>query len=158
MVTQWSYFEEASALPFNDDMHHTRVLRTGSSARGKPVGSIPIGSPWATITSKEDAMKLTNPIKGDKVSELNGERLFAVNCSPCHGTYTPQGRVMTPIVGMQFAPDISSEAYRIRSDGDMFGVIHFGGMAIMPAYGFKFSVTEHWDIVNYLRKVQNFNK
>lgn len=60
-------------------------------------------------------------------------------------------------VAMKFAapPDITQEPYRTgRSDGNIYGIIHFGGMAVMPALGWKLSPTEHWDIINYVRHVQ----
>ncbi|MCB0331689.1 MAG: cytochrome c, partial [Bdellovibrionales bacterium] len=46
-----------------------------------------------------------------------------------------------------------------KSDGHIFSYIHFGGVAIMPRYGYKLSPREHWDIVNYIRWMQkDFSK
>lgn len=153
----------AFALPFNDDMVHSKndkgghlYYSTGQIMREKPAGSIALGQLDYDVKSKDDAAKLQNPIKGDKKSALVGKRLFQVNCSPCHGNIEAQTYAPGPVAA-KFAspPDISQEPYRSqRSDGYIYGVMNFGGLAIMPAVGWKLSPTEHWDIINYIRQVQ----
>lgn len=148
----------ATALPFNDDMFDVQ-MRPGSTSRGKPKGSVPIGSLESRVTSKEEALTFKNPVKPTPKSIRNGARLFTVNCSPCHGDIsakpTTKGSVavLSPIFAA--SPDISDKFYKEKPDGHFYGIIHFGGMAFMPAYGFKLSPDEHWDIINYIRKVQN---
>jgi mono/diheme cytochrome c family protein len=148
----------ASALPFNDDMFDVQ-MRPGSTSRGKPKGSVPIGSLETRVASKEEALTLKNPIKSNPKSVRNGARLYKVNCLPCHGdiSATPwvKGTVATLSPIFAATPDISDKFYKEKPDGHFYGIIHFGGMAFMPAYGFKLSPDEHWDIINYIRKVQN---
>lgn len=154
----------AFALPFNDDMVHSKnskgdhmYLSTGQVMRAKPEGAIALGSSSYRVTNKEEADKLVNPLKGDKRSALRGKNLFKVNCSPCHGDIEAATYAPGP-VAMKFAapPDITGEPYRTqRSDGYIYGAIHFGGLAVMPALGWKLSPDEHWDVVNYVRSVQN---
>jgi mono/diheme cytochrome c family protein len=153
-----------NALPFNTDMYHPQPM-TGEVMRPKAANSVPLGSLERRIEKKEDAAKLTNPLKGDKLSIASGQRLFAINCSPCHGAYNAAGaQELRPVTSMIGAPDLSGSSYWDpqtdgalyggRSDGNIYGTIHLGGMAIMPAYGWKLSPTEHWDIINYLRSFQ----
>lgn len=150
--------QTAAALPFNNDMFDVQ-LRPGSTTRGKPNGSVPIGSLEYRVTSKEEALNLKNTVKSTARSIRNGARLFTVNCAPCHGDISAKPYVRGPVsnAAAVFAavPDISEKFYKDKPDGHFYGIIHFGGMAFMPAYGWKLSPNEHWDIVNYIRKVQN---
>ncbi len=153
----------AQALPFNDDMVHSKNSKgghnyyaTGELMRQKPEGSVATGSMEYSVKDKEEAGTLNTPQKANKQSVFIGKRLFQVNCSPCHGNIEKAGYQMGPVATKFVAPpDITQEPYiSERSDGYLYGVIHFGGMAVMPALGWKLSPTEHWDIINYVRHVQ----
>jgi hypothetical protein len=154
---------DALALPFNDDMVHSKNIEgrhmyysTGQIMRARPEGSISIGMNGYHVKSKEEAETLENPKKNNKQSWKFGKRLFQINCSSCHGNIEASTYEPGP-VAQKFAapPDISAEPYRTgRTDGNIYGVIHFGGMAVMPALGWKLSPAEHWDIINYVRHVQ----
>jgi mono/diheme cytochrome c family protein len=143
------------ALPFNDDMVDVQK-RTGVMMRQKAPGTVPVGMSQYYVMSKAEAEKLVNPVKADERSIANGKRLFAINCTPCHGDISKKpwapGYVAAklPLI----PPDPTTEAYKARSDGFFYGTIHFGGAALMPALGWKLSPTEHWDVVNYIRKEQ----
>ena len=155
----------ALALPFNKDMVDVQ-LRAGSATRPSVPGTVALGSLSYRVESKADAEQMANAVERDAASVGRGKRLFEVNCSACHGWYTPAGKVQPPVakgvsgengyMGLP-APDITAEMYKQRTDGFFYGTIHFGGMAIMPAYGWKLSPHEHWDIVNYVRHIQGFN-
>ena len=143
----------AVALPFNDDLVNSQI-KTGQVMRPKAEGVVPRGMASLRLEKKEDAVSLSNPLKGDARSLASGEQLYRINCSPCHGDITAKPWATGP-VGMRLgAPDLSMAPYTERSDGSLYGTIHFGGLAIMPGYGWKLSPTEHWDLVNYVRKAQ----
>lgn len=155
--------ENLHALPFNTDMYNPQPM-TGSIMRPRVPDTVPLGSLQWRVATKEEAQKLKNPIKGDPISTANGGRLYSVNCAPCHGSYGKNGSY-TPswFADRMPAPDLSAPMYSDqgadspgmgRSDGNIYGTIHLGGLAIMPAYGWKLSPTEHWDIINYLRSLQ----
>ncbi len=150
----------AHALPFNDDMAKTPALVTGRIARSAPADSVSIGSLKDRVASKEEALKLTNPNGSDLSHVKNGKRLFAVNCTPCHGTFTETGVEPSPVMAKTImpGPDLGVSAYADRPDGLFYGTIHFGGLAVMPRVGFKLSAKETWDIVSYIRSVQNNRK
>lgn len=158
--------KSAHALPFNDDMV-LNPMKTGRVMRPSPPGSIAVGMLDVKIESREEALKLTNPYKGDKDSIVAGKRLFEVNCTPCHGNIDSnpyqKGKVgeLVPII-----PNLSMDFYREkpknpasgegRSDGSIYGTIHFGSLStLMPALGYKLAPKEHWDIINYIRDVQS---
>lgn len=147
--------QQAQALPFNTDMYHSQPI-TGDIMRPKAKESVPMGSLDRRVESKEEAAKLENPSKADPLSAANGERLFAVNCSPCHGNFADGKQISVgPVARFMPGPDLTAQMYKDRTDGFFYGTIHFGGMALMPGYGYKLSPQEHWDIVNYIRKFQN---
>ncbi len=153
-----SIASQAAALPFNNDMSDVQ-MKTGSIMRPKAPGSVPMGSVEQRLSFSDDLTGLKNPLEGDTLSTARGERLFQINCSPCHGNLMKipyeQGAVSKKGGMMAAAPDLTLDMYRTnRTDGQIFKYIHFGGMAIMPGYGWKLSPTEHWDIVNFIRKAQ----
>jgi len=160
-----SVSSSAFAAPFNDDMVNIQIV-AGQMARPPVEGTVARGSLPARLANKQEASKLENTRKGHPFSVQNGKRLFAVNCYACHGDIAkaegiPHGPAVNPpgqASNSRFLtpPDITSEFYaKQRSDADIYGVIHFGGMAVMPALGWKLSPEEHWDIVNYVRSIQN---
>jgi hypothetical protein len=169
----------AHALPFNDDMVHDQ-LKTSEVMRDAPEGSVPVGAHkyrfdnvLATKNFTPEGMaaraELQNPVESTPLSIKNGERLWAINCTPCHGKYTGEAdpnmpttakfdRAIIPAVaGATTGPVLVSESYAndpTKSDGHIISYIHFGGLAVMPRYGYKLSKSEHWDIVNYIRWMQ----
>ena len=147
----------SSALPFNDDMVLTPLKRSGSMSRGKVPGTVAIGelSPYS-VEKEEDTQNWKNPRGALPVSVKNGARLFRVNCAVCHGYFTDQGREMSPVSSKLLipGPDLGDAIYTDRTDGFFYGTIHFGGAAVMPPVGWKLSPDETWDIVSYLRSVQ----
>lgn len=150
----------ASALPFNDDMADSQAIRTGQIVRSAPDETVAVGSLKYRVESKEEALKLTNPHPVTATALRDGKRLFQVNCTPCHGTFTDEGIEPTPIMGRSImpGPDLSNEFYAGRPDGLFYGTIHFGGVAVMPRVGYKLSPKESWDIVSYIRSEQEKSK
>jgi mono/diheme cytochrome c family protein len=152
-----------SALPFNDDMANTKAIRTGQMVRAKPEGIVPVGGHQQTVATKEEALKLTNPNKkNDKFAVNNGKRLFEINCTPCHGYQDENGVVPSAAIQrgamIMPGPDLGSDMYAAREDGLFYGTIHFGGMVVMPRVGYKLSPKETWDIVSYIRHMQQGRK
>ena len=145
---------EAIALPFNDDMVDVQK-RTGTIMRQKAPGTVAIGMSEYYVPSREEAEKMTNPVKADAASLAKGKRLFAVNCLPCHGDISKKP-YQPGAVGkktLQTPPDLTLETYKTRTDGSIFATIHFG-IRLMPGHGWKLTPTDHWDIVNYIRNQQ----
>lgn len=145
---------EAIALPFNDDMVDVQK-RTGTIMRQKAPGTVAIGMSEYYVPSREEAEKMTNPVKADAASLAKGKRLFAVNCLPCHGDISKKP-YQPGAVGkktLQTPPDLTLDTYKTRTDGSIFATIHFG-IRLMPGHGWKLTPTDHWDIVNYIRNQQ----
>lgn len=154
------------ALPFNDDMVDGQI-KTGQVMRPKVKGTVPRGSLSYHVGSMEAATKLVRPNKEDSDAPVRGKLLFRTNCYPCHGdiSSTPESykkskarQKMKDIGGVVPAvPNIGLPDYQAkgdyRSDGYFYGVIHFG-LGRMSPIGWKLSPNETWDIVSYIREVQ----
>jgi mono/diheme cytochrome c family protein len=142
------------ALPFNQDMVGNQ-LGLGAMHRPQAPGAVPIGSSNRYVEGdREGAASVLNPISASADSISAGHRLFDAQCSPCHGKIVDSSYVVGAVATYLPGPNLFLDAYKQKADGHFFQFIRYGGMAIMPAYGSKFSIKEHWDIVNYIRSVQ----
>lgn len=151
------------ALPFNDDMVDSQI-KTGQVMRPKVDGTVALGSLEDFSESKEAATQFENPRSEDFLSITNGRRLYEANCYACHGNVAPRLEEYKPGPVLQFgmpAPNLGHEIYHRaenpslgKTDGYFFATVRYGGLAIMPALGYKLSANEIWDVINYVRSVQ----
>ena len=97
---------------------------------------------------------LLNPVEPGDVSLRSGESLFAANCMVCHGV---DGRGLST-EGMSHSADsadLGDRAAREQTDGDLFTRIGEGIPATdMPAFDEALTDEERWDLVNYIRLLQ----
>ena len=115
-----------------------------------PGGSMPVQGKEREI-SREEAAKIKNPVPATAESIENGKRLFQISCSVCHGA---DGKGMGPVAAKFVPPpDITQAFFRARTDGFLYETIRRGG-PLMPGQGEALSSKERWDIVNYLRSLQ----
>ena len=142
--------KQASALPWDVDMFSQENLKANEVTRAPVKGTVPVGFQPLGMTNDEASERLKNPVPATRNSAWRGSRLFSANCATCHGK---KGDGKGPVGPQMAVPNLLEDFYKNRTDGRIFGVIHNGGAA-MPRYGFKFSTTEHWDIVNYVRFLQ----
>ncbi len=119
-------------------------------ARAPVKGTVPLGKAIFSLSAEEAEKNLTNPVPIAFASAWRGRRIWSANCATCHGK---NGSGNGPVGPLMQVPSLLADFYKSRSDGRIFYVIHNGG-ANMPRYGYKLSVNEHWDVVNYLRFLQ----
>jgi mono/diheme cytochrome c family protein len=97
---------------------------------------------------------LRNPVSRDDASLSRGGKIFTTYCSVCHGT---QGKGDGPIAGPRgfgYAPDLTLDVTKGRSDGYLYAIIRHG-RGIMPRYGDKIrDPNDRWNVVNYVRHLQ----
>ena len=158
------------------EMHYQPSFRSQEGPRlDPPESAVPITGKEYLLRSVEEYQALESP-GGDA---KNGAALFAVNCVVCHGDdMGGQGTVMA--YGPNMAPaDLKGEITAARSDGEIYGIISFGGntgftvrvpklddptydndrcvgQAACPMPEFRMLLTEQerWDVVAYLRQQQ----
>jgi mono/diheme cytochrome c family protein len=136
---------------FSTDMGDQPSLKPQERPLEPPVGSVPQRN-WERAMSREEAGKLLrNPVPATPTSLENGKDLYGIYCALCHGE---NGKGGGPVAAKFVPPpDITAAFFRQRSDGFIYATIRSGG-PLMPAQGEALSVTERWDIVNYLRSLQ----
>ena len=96
---------------------------------------------------------IPNPTRPDSASVNRGRIQFQINCAPCHGSLG-MGNGPATKYGMPPIPIGAGTAAADKyTDGYIFGMIR-NGRGMMPTYN-RIEEMDRWDIVNYLRSIQN---
>lgn len=115
-----------------------------------PAQSIPVEGP--AYIPNLGAPK--NPVPADAASLARGKELFNINCTACHG---PGGKGDGPVAAFlqnKKPIDLTGPIGISLSDGAIFMTITNGTPGGMPALNENLTVRERWDVVNYVRSLQ----
>lgn len=115
-----------------------------------PAQSIPVEGPAYIPNMGAPA----NPVPADAASLARGAELFNINCTICHGT---QGKGDGPVAAFlqnKKPIDLTGPIGISLSDGAIFMTITNGTPGGMPALNENLTVRERWDVVNYVRQLQ----
>lgn len=115
-----------------------------------PEHSIPIEGPIAIpgLGAPE------NPTLADEASITRGKELFVINCQMCHGVSGQGNGPIAPFL-LNFKPaNLTSDVVQSKSDGSIFLTISNGLEDRMPALNENLTVSERWDVVNYVRTLK----
>jgi mono/diheme cytochrome c family protein len=92
-----------------------------------------------------------NPTVADEASFLRGKELYAINCQMCHGASGEGNGSIAPFL-VNFKPaNLTTDLVQSKSDGSIFLTISNGLEGRMPALNENLTVSERWDVVNFLR-------
>jgi mono/diheme cytochrome c family protein len=110
-----------------------------------------IGAATLALTLGNGAAALApgNPISPSDASVARGQVLYQQNCAECHGS---AGRGDGPrAAGLNPPPVDLTVHVNVHPDQQLFDWIS-GGISgsAMPAFGGQLSVTDRWNLVNYL--------
>ncbi len=127
-----------------------------SAQRMPPAGAVPVTGEEDSLDLATDLKQIRNPVAPTAASLARGQMLYNTYCIVCHG---PAGRSDGTVVPKFVPPpDITQLPTQQRSDGYIYAMIK-QGRGIMPKYGDKIrDVTDRWDVVNYVRKLQGLLK
>lgn len=115
-----------------------------------PARSIPIEGPIAISGMGAP----TNPTNADDASIARGKELFTINCQMCHGA-TGEGNGPIAAFLVNFKPaNLTSPLVQSKSDGSIFLTISNGLEGRMPPLNENLTVSERWDVVNYVRTLK----
>jgi putative copper export protein/mono/diheme cytochrome c family protein len=97
----------------------------------------------------------TSPTEFAATAIVHGSKLFAANCTACHGT---DARGDGPAAKSLPIPpaDLTAEHFWAHTDGELYWYISHGfeapeGGAAMPGFGTTLSNEAIWDLIDYLR-------
>lgn len=124
---------------------------------GEPAGpaqDIPAFTNADMATRPEIASAIPNPVPADSASLARGQVLFTRMCSVCHGPEgDPAQASILPKLPLMVAFPLASGLATLRTDGYIFGMMTVG-RGIMPPYGHQIAFYDRWNIVNYVRVLQ----
>jgi len=92
-----------------------------------------------------------NPTEADSGSLARGAELFAVNCSQCHGATGEGNGPVAPFLVNYKPANLTSDVVQSKSDGSIFLTITNGIDGRMPSLNENLTVSERWDVVNFIR-------
>lgn len=114
-----------------------------------PDGAVPIQGMVMVLDSLP-----SNPIPVDTVSLQRGEILYSIHCSLCHGE---NGRGQGPLSEYytdRQPSDLSAANIAAQFDGTLFRTLS-QGFGQMPALTENLTPRERWDVINYLRTLED---
>ena len=95
-----------------------------------------------------------NPMPGDEASITRGRELFAIHCQMCHGETGEGTGPVAPFL-IKFKPaNLTSDVVQSKSDGSMFLTVTNGLEGRMPPLNENLTVSERWDVVNFVRTLK----
>ncbi len=104
-------------------------------------------------TAPPELASFANPVEPTDLSLERGERLYARNCSHCHGL---TGKGDGPVGQFTYVPPkpIGTAQYLDKLTDGQFYYYIATGLNLMPEFAYKLSPRDIWDIINYLRHLQ----
>lgn len=145
-----SAYQVYSSNAFFNDSINARIPVKGTIPRGFMPYSYP-----NTEAGYEDAGRfLKSPFNGNKHSLQEGKRLYNVNCVVCHGSSGKGDGVM--IKTKKYPPSAFAFNNQLKNlpEGKMFHSIHYG-KNFMGSYSSELTQEERWEIVGYIKLLQN---
>lgn len=138
--------------PVYKDMFNMPSFKYGEAPRNLPKDSVPVQGRSVEISRYDPAIDtVANPVSG-QTDLSHGKFLFETYCYSCHGI---KGGGDGPLLSKGLpGPSLVSDFYKQKSDGFIWATILQGG-AIMPPYYDSMSRKEAWEVVNYIRSLQN---
>lgn len=94
-----------------------------------------------------------NPSVVDEASLTRGAELYAIHCQICHGVTGEANGPISPFLANRPA-NFASDVVQSKSDGSFFLSISNGVDGRMPALNENLTVSERWDVVNFLRTLK----
>ena len=99
-----------------------------------------------------EADELKNPFANNEDAIKKGKKLYAQNCTICHGD-KGKGDGMAGAALKPKAADFTSASIKAESDGAMFWKMS-EGRSPMAAYKGMLSEEQRWQLVSYIRTLQ----
>ena len=107
-------------------------------------------APAHELTPSTEDKARKNPIKFTEVSVDRGKKIYATQCSLCHGAKGDGKGELAADMKLNVPDFTKPDTLKDRTDGELFAIIG-AGKDPMPGQGGRLSDTHRWNLVNYLR-------
>lgn len=146
----------AYSFPWNYDMWEQPAIQPYEQPVMYPDKSVTRDGESLEPPDRAELEKITdNPQPPTQESIKNGKDMYMTYCAVCHGE-NAKGNGIIITKGHGFYPvDLTSKSVAARTDGFIYAYILYGGKVMMPAYGESVPEEDAWDIINYIRTLQN---
>jgi mono/diheme cytochrome c family protein len=143
----------AWSFPWDIDMYRGPTVRPLTGApRVMPDGTMPTTGGEPPMTRDYMAAHESSTLATSPENLAAGKALFATNCAPCHGAGGKGDGTVAHLLKTK-PKDLTAAPSKDLSDGYIYGTIRDGGTA-MPSYGDAMSARERWQVVIFVRSLQ----
>jgi len=101
--------------------------------------------------------EIKDPLEYSDENLKEGERLYTIDCVPCHGAMGDGAGQLVELPGggdgpFTSRPPVYSARLPQETDGNIFYVVSYG-KNMMGGYGYQLSVKERWQVIHYIKKL-----
>lgn len=156
VITSMLIPQEGYTFPWSYDMWEQPAIQPYEQPVIYPEDSVTKDGVTVGAEERSELEQITdNPRKPTEESITHGKQLYKTYCAVCHGE-NAKGNGILITKGHGFYPvDLTSQSVAQRTDGFIYAYILYGGKVMMPAYGESVSSNDAWDIINYVRSLQD---
>ena len=95
----------------------------------------------------------SNPVPIDEVSLQRGEILYSIHCALCHGDSGQGDGPLVEYYSDRPPSDLTARNIVAQFDGGLYRTIS-QGLGQMPALAENLTPRERWDVINYMRSLE----
>ena len=152
-LTVGAFVSPAWSFPWDIDMYRGAAVQPLSRApRVMPSDTLPVDRGEPPMSTEQMTVKLKNPLTSNPENLARGKALFLTNCAPCHGESGVGNGPVAHLLKDQPKNLVTGQSKDLP-DGYIYGVIR-NGILLMPSYGDAMSSAERWQVVLYVRSLQ----
>lgn len=104
------------------------------------------------MSTEQMTVRLKNTLSATPENLARGKALFLTNCAPCHGESGLGNGPVAHLLKDQPKNLVTGQSKDLP-DGYLYGVIR-NGILLMPSYADAMSSSERWQVVLFVRSLQ----
>jgi mono/diheme cytochrome c family protein len=140
-------------FPWNYDMWKQKSIKPYEMPMSYPKDTVTIDGKTDPAERQKVEAITSNQLDPSKLDVEVGKQLYMTHCSVCHGEKADGNG---PVIKKGFYPvNLKVQAVKNRSEGYIFAYIRYGGKVMMPSYRENLSEEQAWQVVNFIRHIQN---
>jgi mono/diheme cytochrome c family protein len=128
------------------------VQALSRAPRVMPSGTMPVDRGEPSMSTEQMTVRLKNSLSATPENLARGKALFLTNCAPCHGESGLGNGPVAHLLKDQPKNLVTGQSKDLP-DGYLYGVIR-NGILLMPSYADAMSSSERWQVVLFVRSLQ----